>query len=385
MPEYKYYTVCNKLALSGGKMVGSLLPPPPIYELMSLSASRYYSLLSDSTNQTWGWGFNQYGTIGDNSTTNQCTPVSIHGDKKTFCKISGDGYHSLGIDYQGQVWGWGANGGGQLGNNSTVQKLTPVSIHGAKKTFCHIGGAFHSLGIDYQGQVWAWGTNSFGRLGDNSTADKCIPVSIHGAKKTFCHISGGYHALGIDRLGQVWGWGYNLQGQLGDNSTTSKCTPISIHGAKKTFCHISVGFYHSLGIDYQGQVWSWSYNLYGQLGDNTTISRRTPVSIHGNKKTFCHISVGNQYSSFAIDHQGQVWSWGNNQYGRLGDNSITSKRTPVSIHGIKKTFCHISGGWDHSMAIDYKGQVWSWSRNVQGQLGDNSTTSKRTPVRVCNF
>ncbi len=122
--------------------------------------------------------------------------------------------------------------------------------------------------------------------------------------------------------------------------------PVSILGALKTFCQITGELQHSSVIDKNGLVWSWGYNNYGQLGINSTTAKSTPVSILGNKKTFCQIDCGNLYS-LAIDYMGQVWSWGYNQYGQLGINSTTAKSTPVSILGNKKTFCQISFGVGH--------------------------------------
>ena len=122
----------------------------------------------------------------------------------------------------------------------------------------------------------------------------------------------------------------------------------------------------------------------GELGDNSIVSKRTPVSILGTKKTFC--KIGNGYTHrLAIDYKGQIWSWGENNYGQLGNNSITNMCTPVSILGNKKTFCDLAAGLRTSFAIDYIGQIWSWGYSHKGQLGNNSVISERTPVKVCNI
>ena len=140
--------------------------------------------------------------------------------------------------------------------------------------------------------------------------------------------TGQNNSIAIDKNGQVWGWGYNGSGQLGDNSTTQRKTPVSILGATKTFCQIAAGQYHTIGIDKNGKVWCWGFNGSGQLGDNTTTSHRTPVAILGATKTFCYIS-GGRWHTAAIDKNGKAWSWGYNSYGQLGDNSTTSHNTPV--------------------------------------------------------
>ncbi len=339
-------------------------------------------------NQVWGWGVNNYGQLGDNSTTNQCTPVSIQGSKKTFCQIKSGEAHISAIDKYGRVWGWGYNLIGQLGDNSITNQCTPVSIHGTNKTFCAVTSGYNStLGIDNYGQVWGWGQNFSYNLGDFSQQNRCTPVSIHGEKKIFCKISAGSsHTTGIDNYGQIWGWGYNVNGQLGDNSTTNQCTPVSIQGSKKTFCSIAQGpsARYQISIDNYGQIWGWGYNVNGQLGDNSTLNSCTPVSIHGTKKTFCVVTSGYN-STLGIDNYGQVWGWGYNGYGQLGDNSITNQCTPVSIHGTKKTFCTIASGLGHSIGVDKDNKIWGWGYNLNGQLGDNSTLSQLTPVRVCNF
>ena len=97
------------------------------------------------------------------------------------------------------------------------------------------------------------------------------------------------------------------------------------------------------------------------------------------------IEAGDNHSLFISGSSGRAWAWGSNNIGQLGDNSIISKRTPVSVLGATKTFCQISGGGSHTVAIDKNGRVWAWGLNSSGELGDNSITSRRTPVRVCNL
>ncbi len=331
----------------------------------------------------WVWGYNHVGQLGDNTITNKCSPVSLLGNKKTFCQISAGQYHTTFTQNNGQVWCWGDNTYGQIGDNTITSRRTPVSILGNKKTFCKVdGGFFYSIGIQHNGQIWTWGYNHRGQLGDNSVTNQCTPVSILGNKKTFCQISTGYdHAISIQHNGQVWTWGSNTFGQLGNNAAISRRTPVSILGDKKTFCKVAGGESHTAGIEHNGQVWCWGYGFNGRLGNNGTVSTRTPVSIHGNKKTFCQISIGQSYT-IGIQNNGQVWSWGSNSNGQLGNNTNTSRCTPVSILGAKKTFCQIKSGYDHVIALEYNNQVWGWGNNNRGQIGDNLVLSRLTPVSL---
>jgi alpha-tubulin suppressor-like RCC1 family protein len=351
----------------------------------------------DKSGRAWAWGDNFFGELGDGTNIDRCTPVSVAGVVKTFCYISAGYEHAVAIDKSGRAWAWGNNFSGQLGVGFT--NFTPNSVIGAVKTFCHISaGASHTVAIDKSGRAWAWGTNSSGELGDNTTTSRSFgfrgevlasigtPVSVAGAVKTFCHISAGdSYTVALDKAGRAWAWGFNNRGQLGDNTTTSRCTPVSVAGTVKTFCHISAGASHTVALDKAGRAWAWGFNNRGQLGDNTTTSRRTPVSVAGAVKTFCHISAGASQTfthTVALDKAGRAWAWGDNFYGQLGDNTTTSRRTPVSVAGAVKTFCHISAGRLHTVALDKSGRAWTWGANFSGQLGDNTTTSRRTPVSL---
>ena len=380
----KYFIINGQIALSGGKAIYKNILN------IKTNANQNHSMSLGIDGKVWGWGYNSLGFLGNNSTISKLTPVSIHGVNKTFCSIGSGEYHSFALDKNGRVWCWGYNNAGQLGDNSITQRNTPVSIHGANKTFCSIAtnGGTHSISIDKNGKIWSWGLNTYGQLGNNSTVSNRTPVSIHGANKTFCSIDGNVQfSVSIDKNGRIWCWGYNSNGQLGDNTVISKNTPVSILGTNKTFCSISVGNHyastgnHVIAIDKNGRIWSWGQSAFGSLGDNSNIDKCTPVSIHGVNKTFCSIASGNQHS-MAIDKNGRIWCWGYNSNGQLGDNSITTKRTPVSIHGVNKTFCQISAGYWHSIGIDKNGNIWSWGYNSNGQLGVNSVLSNRTPVMI---
>jgi alpha-tubulin suppressor-like RCC1 family protein len=356
-----------------------------------ISAGGYYSLAIDKNGRAWGWGYSIFGAIGDNSITQRNTPVSVLGGVKTFCQISAANAHSLAIDKNGRAWAWGFSANGQLGDNSTISKRTPVSVAGAVKTFCQISaGSNNSLAIDKNGRAWGWGLHSSGELGIGGIISVFTPVTITGAAKTFCQISAGdSFSTAIDKNGRAWGWGSNNGGQLGDNSIVQKTSPVSVLGTVRTFCKITAGgasnlTSFTLALDKNGRAWSWGYNGVGQLGNNAVTSQLTPVSILGAVKTFCQISNGvNQAFALAIDKNGRAWAWGVNGNGQLGNNTVISQRTPVSVLGAVKTFCKVSVGGFHSLAIDKNGRLWAWGNNSNGQLGNNtSANSVLTPVSV---
>ncbi|MCL2808870.1 MAG: hypothetical protein FWD24_02255 [Treponema sp.] len=164
-------------------------------------------------------------------------------------------------------------------------------------------GTYHSLAIDSNGDLWTWGLNMYGQIGagdgggGNRNFNRHRPVQIN-TEKLNAHISstkflvvsaGSFHNLAIDTNGILWAWGRNNNGQLGDNTTTQRTKPVEIrHGTK--FKSISAGAVspeyasHNLAIDIDGNLYAWGNNSFGQLGDGTTIQRTSPVHIKTDTK-----------------------------------------------------------------------------------------------------
>lgn len=351
-----------------------------------------HTMAIDKYGRVWGWGTGSNGRLGTNSITDRSTPVSVAGSNKTFCKISAGNAWTAAIDKYGRVWCWGNGGDGRLGTGSTVSALTPVSVIGSTKTFCHIGtGNATTAAIDKYGKIWSWGFNNSGQLGNGANVAQCTPVALAGATKTFCKISlSNGQTLALDKYGRAWGWGFNAAGLIGDNSVTARNTPVSVAGAAKTFCEIAAGSQHALAIDKYGNTWAWGPNVNilngngiecGQLGAKIRPFVTTPKSIIGATKTFCSVAPGNTHC-VGLDKNGRLWAWGQNTNGRIGDNTTTARYTPISVLGSVKTFCQITSGANYTLAIAKNGRVWSWGANNNGFLGDNSTTSRLTPVNI---
>jgi len=308
------------------------------------------------------------------------------GSTDYFVSIVGRTFNSIALDVYNKAWTWGDNSYGQLGINEHGDKCIPRAVFG-NRNFIAIDTGIHSAAIDTDGKAWTWGNNSYGQLGDNTTNGKSIPVAVCG-DHTFCYIkvggrytSEGHNTLGLGYNGKLWSWGGNNYGQLGDNTVVCKSTPIAVYGTH-TFCLIDCGQRHSSSVDNHGKAWGWGYNGYGCLGNNISTDRSTPVAVCG-AHTFCQISCG-QHHVLAIDNHGKAWAWGSNfNVGTLGDNTSTNRSTPVAVCG-GHTFCDIEAGNYHSMAIDNHGKAWCWGWNNDGQLGANTSSgSVSTPVAVC--
>jgi alpha-tubulin suppressor-like RCC1 family protein len=316
--------------------------------------------------------------------------------------------NSVALKSDGTVWAWGYNAYGQLGDNTTTDRHVPVEVVGAGGSGHLTGiiaiaaGPDDSVALRSDGTVWAWGSNSVGELGDNTTTDRHVPVEVVGAGGSghltgiIAIAAGGGHSVALKSDGTVWAWGYNGYGQLGDNTTTERHVPVEVVGAGGSghltgITAIAAGDEHSVALKSNGTVWAWGSNGYGQLGDNTTTDRHVPVEVVGaggsGHLTGITAIAGGWLNSMALKSNGTVWAWGYNGAGQLGDNTRTDRHVPVEVVGAGGSghltgIIAIAAGFEHSVALKSNGTVWAWGYNGYGQLGDNTTTERQVPVEV---
>ena len=179
--------------------------------------------------------------------------------------------------------------------------------------------------------------------------------------------------------GVVKCWGYNYFGQLGNGSTNSSSSPVSVSGISNAIL-VSAGVNHTCAMLSSGAVQCWGYNNSGSLGNGSTTSSSSPVSVSGISNA-TSVSVGYDYSC-AMLSSGAVQCWGWNTYGQLGNGSTTDTSNPVSVIGISSSATSVSAGDVHSCAVLSSGAVQCWGENGSGQLGNGNTTNSQTPVAV---
>jgi alpha-tubulin suppressor-like RCC1 family protein len=189
--------------------------------------------------------------------------------------------------------------------------------------------------------LFSWGVNSSGQLGLTNTTSYSSPKQV-GALLNWAYInSGGTLSSAIKTDGTLWCWGDGATGKLGDNTTTSKSSPVQTITFATNWNQVASNGQHAAGIKTDGTLWTWGDNLHGQLGDNTTINRSSPIQTVAGGTTWSQVACGEQHTA-AIKTNGTLWSWGDNSYGQLGDGTITQRSSPIQEIGAGTTWTFVS-------------------------------------------
>ena len=183
------------------------------------------------------------------------------------------------------------------------------------------------------------------------------------------------------RFSGLWMWGHNNYGGLGDNSVIHKSSPIQTIAGGTNWKTVSGSGYHTSAIKTDGTLWTWGHNNYGQLGDNTIDNKSSPVQTIAGGTNWKQVSSGWFHTS-AIKTDGTLWMWGLNNNGQLGDNSVIRKSSPIQTVAGGTNWKTVSGSIYHTAAIKTDGTLWTWGRNNYGQLGDSTVANKSSTVQT---
>ena len=326
------------------------------------------------------------------------------------------------------TWSISPNKGSQLGREPAT--ITPPDSASRDIRFNQVSASTYdgttpygfSLAVGSDGNAYAWGYNGYGQLGDGTRDDKHAPVIVRKPDRktypdlpvdfTYVQVSaGGEHSLALGSDGYVYAWGNNSYGQLGNNSTSYSYVPVRVRdpanptdtskGLKAA--QVSAGYWHSLAMGSDGNAYAWGYNDNSQLGDGTRSRRTTPIMVRTpDRKTYpdlpadfsyVQVSAGS-WHSLALGSNGDVYAWGWNKFGQLGNNNysddFSGNPVPVRVRdpanptdtskGLKAV--QVSAGYSHSLAVGSDGYGYAWGDNSNGQLGNNTTNNLSVPVHV---
>ncbi len=283
----------------------------------------------------------------------------------------------------------------QLAPGTTITALTVrggALSASARATFGRIGtvaaGPNHYLMIASNGDVFGWGANSHGELGDGTTTDRPIPtLTLFTSARSVA--AGATHSLGVYADATVWSWGGNASGQLGDGTLQSRPSPAVVPGLADIVA-VAAGDGHSLALGEDGTVWAWGENAYGQIGNGTQQNSSVPMQVPG-LTGITAIATGRNHS-LALAADGTVWAWGRNSRGQLGDGTLTDRSVPTAILPFPPPGATaIAAGDEHSLAMSVNGETMGWGASwgavptpasVDTSNGDGFDRTSMTGVSV---
>jgi alpha-tubulin suppressor-like RCC1 family protein len=331
----------------------------------------------------YGFGDNAYSQLGDNSTTDKSSPVQTLTTGNNWKQVACRHRHSSAIKSDGTLWIWGTNSYGQLGDNSITTRSAPVQTITTGNNWKHVScGQYHTGAIKTDGTLWIWGFNSYGQLATNNLTNRSSPVQTIATGNNWKQIACGYrHTAAIKMDGTLWTWGFNQYGQLGDNSVTIRSSPVQTVATGNNWKQVACGYGHTVAIKTDGTLWTWGRNAEGILGDNTTTHKSSPAQTITTGTNWKTIATG-EYHIVATKTDGTLWTWGEGVHGEHGNNAILNKSSPIQTVATGNNWKQIACGYGHTIATKTDGTLWIWGRNTNGQLGDNTLNSKSSPIQL---
>jgi len=349
-----------------------------------LSAGVSHTCLLNNAGTIHCSGLNSNYQLGNGSTSNSSSPVSVN-NLSNSVGISLGAKHSCAVTQEGNVKCWGSGSYGQQGDSSTSNNSSPGTV--CSNSYCSssyylqniilvASGNNHNCAIKSGGTVYCWGYNGYKQLGDGTSSDKSFAVQVSNLSDITELALGSLHSCALLSSGSVKCWGYGGTGQIGNGSDSNVSNPSSVSGISSA-TKITAGSSHTCALISGGTVKCWGYGGNGQLGNGTTSSSNVPVSVSA-LTSVSGISAGDTHTC-ALLSSGAVKCWGGNTYGQLGNSSSTSSSSPVSVSSLS-TASQIALGENHSCAFLSDNTSKCWGRNNYGQFGSGDTNDSNSPT-----
>ncbi len=359
-------------------------------------------------------------TASSNNASGTATVLVTAPTNTTFTRMIAGGSHTCGATGAGEVSCWGSNSAGQLGDNSTTQRLTPKRVQSTLRIAALAAGASHTCAIGAAGSASAcWGSGQFGQLGNGSSSNSLTPVAIGGGLNWTALTAGESHTCGIANTGLAYCWGQGSSGQLGTGGMGVATTPTAVQGNARftiiaaagsntcavaetgdtrcwggrfglspalisgghRFTDVRLGANHACGLVADGTAYCWGSNQSGQLGTGGVNDTPVPTAVQTNLR-FTVIAPAENYTCGLIA-DGSAYCWGGNADGQLGVGFLSpTQLTPASVVGGFR-FSGLRTGARHTCGIALQSNAAiCWGLNSSGQLGDGTTTTSPSPVSV---
>lgn len=379
----------------------STLTPVPDFDTgmvaPRIATGLYHSCALRSDGTVACWGANSQGELGDGSTVESSSPVDVAGLSGVI-DIASTSAHSCAVLRDGTVRCWGRNNEDQLGDAGAAFPFstTPVTVAGLTGITAVATASKSTCAVHEGGQVYCWGVNDYGQLGDGTFVDHAAPALVTGVVDAVAIASSGSHYCATRANGNVRCWGRGFEGQLGNGASgegSDSNVPVTVkQNAFQSLTGVTAiagGNASSCAVRADGVVYCWGSDLHGLGNGAAGLSQVYAKPVSGITSAL-DVAMGSSAQCVLLA-TGTVRCFGTNQYGELGDWSAPLGTDQYTSRAVGGMFSPLSGalaldsGDDHSCAMLANGTVKCWGWNGNGQLGDGTHTNRATPVTVLDF
>ncbi len=343
----------------------------------SVSLGGAHSCGIDINGRLWCWGVNEYAQLGDGTTVNRKNAYLITSDTDWAQAAAGE-YFSCARKSTGTLWCWGDNHGMEVGDGTTAgYRFSPVQVGTDTDWVLVTAGTEHACGLKSDHSLWCWGQNAYGEVGNGTLfSTEYGPVELVKSWKTVS--AGGRHTCAIKTDGTLWCWGNNQSGELGIGTLAKKKAPAKV-GTAANWSLVAAGFFHTCAKKKDGTLWCWGQNKYGQVGNGATGKTVTkPVKV-GSASNWDTISAGGFHNCALKKTTGGLYCWGWNGDGQLGIGNTVDQHKPHMVVNAGTGYQAVSAGGGHTCGLWSDNNLWCWGANGYGQLGDGTTVDSLAP------
>lgn len=344
------------------------------------TGSNWKAFTSTTNNNLYCWGTNADGQVGDGTVTTKLIPTFVSGTS-AWSRVNAD-VDACAIASDNKAYCWGLDTTERMGNGTTPGASRvpyPVSTAFTWKEIDTAPG--FTCAIKSDDTAYCWGSGANGRLGTGNTSNQPTPTIVTGGY-TWTKIStGSAHACGIRSNGAAYCWGTGGQGRLGNAASSDSSSPVLVSGGY-TWIDISAGASHTCGVRNNGQGYCWGNNTVNYfLGNGALGDKDQPYAI-GGALTLTKISAGTSHTC-GITNTNEAYCWGSGANGRLGNGATSTQSTPVAVSGGIE-FSEISAGNNITCGLSTTGTAYCWGDGTGGGLGSGTTSSASAPVLVAS-
>ena len=366
------------------------VPPEATATWRQVDAGAAHTCAVRSDGRLFCWGRGDHGELGNGAGDDHAHPVEVAGGRTDWAVVSAGTFHTCARRRTGQLYCWGMDDWGQLGDGGTsTSQSSPVEVVGGRTDWAGVAaGGGTTCAVRRSGRLFCWGDDSAAQLGDGGTnTSQPGPVEVVGGRTDWASVTvGDGHTCARRTTSRLFCWGRDDHGQAGDDGglDPARGTPVQVAGSRTDWTKVSAGTAHTCARRADGRLFCWGFGIYGQRADGTRVSdRAAPVQVVGARTDWASVAAGSQHTC-ARRSTGRIFCAGYDGAGQLGDGGEqTDRAVPVQVTGARTDWAVVTAGGSHTCALRVSGRLFCWGANAYGQLGDGgSAFSQPTPVEV---